>query len=81
MGIVALGARRELRKNPVTVTADVILLVVGNGKTERLARQNGRSYAHYPLDGGKYRREWALKSQGIGLVPSTFRHGGGADSR
>ena len=38
MGIVALGARRELRKNPVTVTADVILLVVGNGKTERLAR-------------------------------------------
>lgn len=78
MGIVALGARRELRKNPVTVTADVILLVVGNGKTERLARQNGRSYAHYPLDGGKYRREWALKSQGIGLVPSTFRHGGGA---
>ena len=38
MGVVALGARRELRKNTVAVAADVILLVVGNGKTERLAR-------------------------------------------
>lgn len=78
MGVVALRARGELRKNTVAVAADVILLVVGNGKTERLARQDGRAYAHYPLDESKYRREWALKSQGIGLVPSISRHGGGA---
>ena len=43
MSIATLRARRKLWKDTETVTADIILLIVGNAKTKRLACHDGRS--------------------------------------
>ena len=75
MSAVALRARRQLREDLEAVAADVILLVVRNRIAERLAGENGRSYACQSARRTEYPQESLFRSRGTFLALSTFQRG------
>lgn len=75
MSAIAFRTRRQLREDLEAVAADVILLVVRDRIAERLAGENGRSYACQSARRMKYPQELLFRSRGTFLALSTFQRG------